>query len=114
MKSKCNKGILPFIYNNIANKNLNPGYKIEQFQEDQFVAVKFNIHAINFRFKITIEDILQYNFCFWSIYIIDKSKAIFIPSKQKKDPDKQIVLFSRMRKLVVKAKLAQYSIIILV
>lgn len=114
MKNRCNKGIFLFIYNNIANKNLNPGYKIEQFQVNQFVAVKFNIYAINFRFKITIEDILQYNFCLWSIYIIEKSKAIFISSKQKKDPDKQIALLSRTRKSVVKAKLAQHSIIILV
>lgn len=111
MESVCGGGSFPFTYNGIADKNPNPGHNIKRFRQGRFVAAEFSTHAINFRSKTTLKGTFRYNFCLWSIYLIEESKTISTPSKQKRDPDEWIVSSPRTRKSTVKVKLAKHSTI---
>lgn len=61
-----------FIYNSIANKNLNFSYNIKKLQLKQFIAVKLNIYIINFSFKNKLKGILNFKFLFFVIYLLNK------------------------------------------
>lgn len=48
MKSLCDVKKFPFTYKNITNNNPNPGHNTEEFWQNRFVTVEFNIYSTNF------------------------------------------------------------------
>lgn len=83
MKNMSNEMKFPFTYDGIANIYLNPSHNIKQFRPSQFVIIEFNTHFINFRFKTNLNNTLNYNFRFQSIYLIEdnKPRLMSIPAK---------------------------------
>ncbi len=74
IKVVCNRGVFPFIYNEIINANQNPGFNLEKFQKSQHVAVEFTTYAINFQTKKSLEKTYRYFFCLNSIYLVERRK----------------------------------------
>lgn len=65
-----------FTYNGVSNKESNLSHNIKKFQQDYFIIVKFIVYFINFKSKTNLKDIFNYNFCFWSIYLLKKGQII--------------------------------------
>lgn len=59
-----NKGMFPFTYKNIADKNPNLGYNIKQSQPKRNIVAKFSTQITNFRSIAKLDGTFNYNFCF--------------------------------------------------
>lgn len=101
MESLCDTKTFPFTYNSIASKNPNLGHDIEEFRPERFIAAEFSTHAINFRSKSKPNGTFNYNFCLFSVYLVDKDpQPISTPTKQKQSLDKWAISPPRTRKIV--------------
>lgn len=87
MESLYDAEKLLFTYDGIADSNPNPGYNLEKFWREQFIAVEFNIYSINFMTKSNPTNSFFYIFYLQSVYLTDEDKIRSILKKKKQDPN---------------------------